>query len=161
MEVWSISARPDLHSLTQAIATFRRLVPHAETHRLRLICPNLRDYLGSSLYTTKDMDAFQNRDRDVQAAAIRRFGQELATFLQHIIEVHSLPPISSQDASRVGGIAVLGWGYGNALLLSLMGNVHTLPQEMQTLLTRYARTVVVYGESIFPDAYSWLTNKPS
>lgn len=135
-------------------AVFRRMLPYAEEHDIRLVFLALRDYPGSSPFTPTEIDALRNPE--TQADAIRARGREISVFLTWFIEKEAIPLMSIvEDGDGVvdrhhhGGLALLGWSSGNATTLSFLAHADTLPAETRTLLGSYLRTFILYGGRFF------------
>lgn len=131
---------------------FRPLFLLAAKYNLRLVLLNTRDYPESSQFTVEEAAAFSSTDPQVQVAAIRDLGFQVASFLAYFVRQNDIPKAKVDIEGRdSGGIVLLSWSLGNLLAMSLLGNVHTLPQEIKDSLGDYWRKLVMYG------AYrSWL-----
>ena len=129
-----------------SIGIFRRMFPFAKKHGIRLVAINRRDYAGSTPYTPLEHDRLMGTDEPAHRAALLQEGQELATFLEHLVRALDIAKVhTAQDGTRTGGLAVLGWSSGNLPVLSMLGNALDLPQSQQDVLRDYLRTSVIYG----------------
>ena len=129
-------------------AGFRSLFPYALAHNIRLIALNLRDYPGSTPYTTPEMQRLQSYDvRDIRDAS-RAQGLELAAFLHHIIASEKLPPKKHENGVMTGGIALVSWSLGNAWTFSMFAHEDCLSRDARIALQASIRSMVVYGKSL-------------
>lgn len=135
------------HQPRLAIATFKPTFAYAAEHNLRLITLNLRGYRGSSPFDANDRAAFTCQNKDDHANALLKQAREIATFLVHIIKTNGLPPPTTNSEGRTtGGLVLLTWSAANALLLSFLANVTLFNAEVRSLLERYLRSAVIFGE---------------
>ena len=132
---------------TAILAVFRRLFPVAKTRGLRLVAVNWRDYPGSTPYSPAELDAFGAAGSpEIQEAAMREEGFQLARFLESFIAKEKIPPIArDRDGKRTGGLSVMAWSLGNVNLLPLMANAYLLEGDTKALLQLYLRTFLHFG----------------
>ena len=116
-------------------ASFRRLVPLAAEHNLRLIIPNLRDYPHSTPYNQEELDEIRGPGREQQEKALLSRALELGAFLKSVIE---------SDAS-IGDVSVLAWSAGNSQTMALLAHANQLPDNTRGLLGKHLRSHVIYG----------------
>ncbi|KZT04987.1 alpha/beta-hydrolase [Laetiporus sulphureus 93-53] len=144
-----------LHGAVFHSAVFRPMLQFAAQHNLRLVALTLRDYPGSTPYTSEEIAALKG-DKDSQTNMIKDRGNELAAFLAWFIQKERIPPLSTsfdQDeaAKRAdGGLAVLGWSWGNCIMLSLLAHAGELPASQQDTLGKYLRTCIIFDVPLFP-----------
>ena len=108
---------------------------------------NLRDYPGSTPYSTDELAALSSDDVTQQTAATKAHGDEVAAFLEYFIKKHGIPKIADADGSRTGGLALVTWSMSNILAFSFLGNVRSLSPETSSFLEQYVRAVVLYGKT--------------
>lgn len=129
-----------------ASAIFRRMIPYATHANLRLVLLNMRDYPGSSQYTSDEVCALRGPDLEDQRTAVKNSGLQLARFLDHFIRTNDIPPKSeSSETGTQGGLVVLSWSLGNIVAHSFLAHAHELCPDLSTLLEKYLRTVVLHG----------------
>lgn len=126
-------------------AVYNRLLPYAAQHNLRLVRINMRDYPRSSRYTPEELAAFSDPDVNVQAAAIKAHGEEIAAFIEYFIKKYDIPKIKCVDGRKTGGLALLTWSMSNILAFAFLGNARYFAKSTQDLLAQYLRTVVLHG----------------
>lgn len=124
---------------------------YAAEHDMRLVAVTLRDYPGSTPFTPEEHAALRSPDKEIQAAMIRDRGHELASFLAWFVRKESIPPMTISSSGNgieetvAGGLALLGWSWGNCMTMSLVAHADSLPAETKELLEPYMRTLVAYG----------------
>ncbi|KAI0923298.1 hypothetical protein AcV7_005849 [Taiwanofungus camphoratus] len=132
-------------------AVFRRMIPYAASHNLRLVLLNCRDYPGSTRYTPAELDALRGPDPETQASAMQARGLEFAAFLHWFIETENIPPIfealDSDEVRTSGGIALLGWSSGNCQTVPLLAHADKVPEDTRQLLDRYFRSFILHDTS--------------
>jgi len=135
---------------------FLRMSQLSANHGMRIVAVNLRDYPGSTPFTTDELDALRHGDRDTQASMISDRGHELALFLVWFIQSSEIPPLAIAESSMEGdgsftsgGLSILGWSWGNSAILSFLSHADSLPMKMQVLLEKYLRTYVIYDPPYF------------
>ncbi|KAH9939831.1 hypothetical protein B0H21DRAFT_812571 [Amylocystis lapponica] len=132
-------------------AIFRRMMPYAAAHSLRLVLLNLRDYPGSTRYSAAELGMLGGPTREAQDAAITARGREIAAFMHWYIETEHIPPISKgteADETQRGGISLLGWSSGNCQTLSVLAHADKLPEETRVLLGAYLRSLILHDASL-------------
>ena len=123
---------------------FRRLVPLAPEHNLRLVLINRRDYPGSSPYTEADLEKIAGNDSEMKDEFVRARALEFATFIKTFVEKEIIPKVSS-DWKR-GGITLMAWSSGNAYTLPLLSYADAIPEATRQFLEPYLRSLIVLGE---------------
>lgn len=127
------------------------MLAHASEYNMRIVLVTLRDYPGSTPYSPAELDVIFSQDVDSQADFMQARSMEIASFLVWLVKGENLPPISTssipinEDGKPSGGIALLGWSSGSALVLSLVANADKLPAETQELLDAHLRTCFLWG----------------
>ncbi|KAH9835553.1 Alpha/Beta hydrolase protein [Rhodofomes roseus] len=128
-------------------AVYRPMFAHAARLGLRLVTLNMRDYRDSSPYTPSDLAALGSGDHHEQRFVLRARGVEVASFLLWFIRMEQIPPPSSPDdynGNRGGGLALLGWSWGNIITISFLAHAATLPDNDRRLLGAYLTGFVMY-----------------
>ncbi|KAF9807716.1 hypothetical protein IEO21_08099 [Rhodonia placenta] len=129
---------------------YRPMFKYAAEHDMRLVAVTLRDYPGSTPFTPEEHAALRSPDKEIQAAMIRDRGHELASFLAWFVRKESIPPMTISSSGNgieetvAGGLALLGWSWGNCMTMSLVAHADSLPAETKELLEPYMRTLVAY-----------------
>jgi len=125
-----------IHGQTFHSAIFGRLFPHASSKGLRLICPNRRDYLGSSLYTEMELSSLQRGKEEELTQFLAQRGIELALLLTAFIDTLDLPPPGENS-----GIHLLGWSSGCTDPLLLLEHAAEIPAPTKKKLDLYLRSI--------------------
>lgn len=110
---------------------------------LRIVAVNRRDYPGSTPLTQEDTTVLASGSDEQKAAFLKARGVEVATFVTRFVERNKLPPVSPDR--KTGGFALLGWSLGNAIALSAVANVDSLPPAAQTLWASGMRSLILHG----------------
>lgn len=120
---------------------------YAPNHNLRLVTVNNRDYYGSTPLSVGDLAALKSADLDSQRAVIHARGSEIAAFLLWLVQNENIPrrPLDGQG-KRGGGIALLGWSWGNSMTISFLARASRLSQEDRALLDGYMTAFIMYGK---------------
>ncbi|GBE81373.1 hypothetical protein SCP_0311000 [Sparassis crispa] len=139
-------------------AIFRRMFSYAAAYNLRLVFVTLRDYPGSTPFSTAELDVLHGTDETAQATFVQNRGLEITAFLLWYIQNHSIPPMCIADhvsQRSVGGLSVLAWSSGNMLPLSMLAHLDNLSDEDQNLFNVYIRTLVLFDApfQVFGIAY--------
>jgi hypothetical protein len=134
-----------IYFLTKAI--FRNILPFAAPYGIRLVAVNSREYAGSSRFTAEEVEALRNGTNEEKAAIVAGLGTELAVFLVRFVQKHNVPKLKYEKGRRTGGIAILGWSFGCATMLSFLAHGSELPDNMRILLNSYLRSVVAHGQT--------------
>ena len=122
---------------------FKRLLPLAHNHNIRVIAFNRRDYRGSTPYNQEELDALKGDNKRNHASFLRNRGLEVADLLVWIIDELKIPTISRDGLS--GGLALLGWSLGNITTLSFLGNFTSFPERIKQKLDLYLKHFFIYG----------------
>ncbi|EKM50240.1 uncharacterized protein PHACADRAFT_264862 [Phanerochaete carnosa HHB-10118-sp] len=105
---------------------------------------NMRDYAGSTPYTSDELAAFASSDIEVQISAVRSLGCELAAFLVYVCQTLGIPARTVRDGKAYGGLAFLTWSMSTMGLLSIFGDSMTLDEAQKAVLQPYLRTAFAY-----------------
>ncbi|KAL4244273.1 hypothetical protein ABKN59_010392 [Abortiporus biennis] len=125
---------------------FQHLLPHAETHSLRIVRLNQRDYAGSSLYTPNDISLLESGPES-QLQFLKDRGKEYAAFLKWFIESEHIPLF--EDGK--GGIAVMSWSSGNCFTVPFFGLANEwYDQDTKDLLGKYLCTFIIFDSPYYP-----------
>ncbi|KIP10561.1 hypothetical protein PHLGIDRAFT_495392 [Phlebiopsis gigantea 11061_1 CR5-6] len=134
-----------VHGYSLNSAIFRRLLPHAPAYGLRIFTMNMRDYHGSSTYSAEEVAAMDGPDPALHAAAMRRFGRDIAGFLTYVCTTQGVPPLAIAGGRKTGGVALVTWSLSNIAPLAILGDPDTLDGDSATVLAAYLRTMVLYA----------------
>lgn len=130
-------------------AIWSRMFPHARAHGIRLISMNMRDYTGSTPYSSEERDELESQDLSIQRAAIRRMAREVSSFLVFVCtELKILRRERMEDGAVTGGFVLVSWSLGNLFVASLLGDPHALDDATKATVEPFWRKVVMYGELI-------------
>ena len=112
---------------------------------------NNRDYYGSTPFSSSDLDALQSAELESQRAVVHARGLEIAAFLLWLIKNESIPsrPLDEQE-KRNGGIALLGWSWGNTMTMSFLAQASRLPEADRSTLDAYLKAFIMYGKAVDP-----------
>jgi len=145
--------RRDEHINIPSLAVFRRLVPLASQHNLRLIFVNRRDYPGSSPYSDEDLRNVQNvEDGEGYERFFKARGSEFAKFTEWIITHESIPKADWEN--NTGGVFMLAWSAGNAYALPILSYVDLLSETTRSTIEPYFRGFIIF------DAPRWFHGLP-
>ena len=122
---------------------FSKLFPAAQTHNLRIIALNRRDYVGSTPYSPAELSVLTAGD-DEHFAFLHARGLEIARFLVYVVKELKIPPVSADK--KEGGLAVLGWSLGNVTTLAFLSYLKTYPSEVIQALNSYLRSFFLFGK---------------
>ncbi|KIJ43828.1 hypothetical protein M422DRAFT_779668 [Sphaerobolus stellatus SS14] len=138
-----------VHGTTFHSGTFKRLFPFAPGKKLRLICPNRRDYQGTTLYSDKELAQLQQGNEEELRDFFRNRGREWAGFLDGLINELQIPkPLeTSSGNSGHGGLVLLGWSLGALEPLLLLGQFEGIPQDVKKRLDSYLKAVILFDPS--------------
>ena len=130
---------------TTCKACFRRMLPHAPKHGIRLITMNSRTYRGSTPYTDAELAELHNPDISVQTGAIRSYAQEMVRFLTFVCTQLKVPPVKNDHGRKLGGVVLGTWSLSGMALVSILGDPRTLDDDQKRLLSQYWRRAIFYG----------------
>ncbi|KAJ3557176.1 hypothetical protein NM688_g1611 [Phlebia brevispora] len=134
-----------IHGLIYHGGVFHPLLPLAEKYGIRLVIVNWRDYPGSSPYTPPEIAAFQG-DYQTQASIMEDQGRQIAKFLEWFVTKHKVPQLRVIDGKKSGGLSVLAWSLGNVFLLAFLAYAHKLEEKTKSVLEKYLRSAIVFGQ---------------
>jgi hypothetical protein len=100
---------------------------------------NRRQYAGSTNYTDAEMQELEGG----QKTFMESIGRQVANFLLWFAETNKIPQISANR--RTGGISLMGWSFGNATTLSILGHPEAMPKDLYQRLEPYFRQLIMYG----------------
>lgn len=127
----------------ESLAIFEKVMALAQGSNIRIVAVNRRDYPGSTPLTTEDTAILASGSDEQKAAFLKARGVEVATFIDLFVERNGVPPISPDG--HTGGFALLGWSLGNAIVLSAVANVESLPPAAQDRWTSGMRALILHG----------------
>ncbi|EKM52027.1 uncharacterized protein PHACADRAFT_262480 [Phanerochaete carnosa HHB-10118-sp] len=108
---------------------------------------NSRDYSGSTPYTPDELSDYTSHKVDVQAAAVRRWGNEICRFLAHVCLRIGIPRTTGAGDRKSGGLILLTWSLAVTAAFSILGDPRTLGTELSSQLAPYLRRVILYDGS--------------
>ncbi|OJT14443.1 hypothetical protein TRAPUB_9021 [Trametes pubescens] len=130
---------------------FSKLIPLAESHNVRIILLNRRDYTGSLPYTDTERallavlsPEMMSSTAEVAAAKknaatfMQDRARELHEFLVQLIKRGRIYPVDRQ--SHKGGIVIAGWSFGTIWMTALLAHVASFPID-DVSLGDYMRSV--------------------
>lgn len=141
---------PACWSICAFLAVFEPIIAFANHRNVRIVRVNLRDYPGSTPFSSAELEVIHNGSHDEQVALIRARGLELGSFLTWFIRISNIPapssdPTESNADRQSGGLSVLAWSAGNCAALSFFAYAHLLPAQDQDLLAGYLRSYILFG----------------
>ncbi|KAL5513086.1 hypothetical protein ACEPAH_3484 [Sanghuangporus vaninii] len=131
---------------------FKRLLPLAANHNLRLVVVNRRDYPGSSPYTEEELDVIRKDNETGNDGFGRGQAAELAQFIRTFIEKEHIPKPALKY--RDGGIVLLSWSSGNGYTLPLLAYADSIPESTREVIEPYLRLHIIF------DAPRWILGVP-
>ncbi|KAI0755699.1 hypothetical protein C8Q74DRAFT_1305136 [Fomes fomentarius] len=119
-----------VHGFCWTSEVWKRLLPFAPSHNVRIVSVNRRDYPGATPYTDRDRALLQTAaDATESSVALKA----LLTFMnERARELHDF---------LVEGIVIVGWSLGAAWMTALLANVGSFPVS-DIKLSDYVRRVV-------------------
>ncbi|EJD07447.1 uncharacterized protein FOMMEDRAFT_149976 [Fomitiporia mediterranea MF3/22] len=132
---------------------FRRLLPLAPQHQIRLVLVNRRDYPGSTPYTEEDLEKIRVDNAETHDQFAKARAVEFAQFIKTFVENEDVPKASS-DWKR-GGVVLLAWSSGNSYTLPLLSYIDAIPIDTREIISQYLRSHVMF------DAPRWILGLPS
>ncbi|KAH8111945.1 hypothetical protein DFH11DRAFT_558957 [Phellopilus nigrolimitatus] len=130
-----------IHGASFHGGVFRRLLPLAPLHAVRLVLVNRRDS-GSSPYTDTDLAQINGNDAAAHENFQRARGMELATFVRCFVEREKVPQASPDGKS--GGVSLTGWSSGNFYTLPLLAYADSIPAETREAITPFLRSLIIF-----------------
>ncbi|KAL6306426.1 hypothetical protein BKA93DRAFT_157576 [Sparassis latifolia] len=130
---------------------FKPLKPYAVQNNVRLVLLNLRDYSGSTAYSSDELEAIRSPSHESQAAVLQARALELVAFLSLFVKHEKIPPIAkvSESPTVTGGIALLGWSGGNYQTLPVLSHADKVTEDTKLLLDSYFRSLIVYDAALY------------
>ena len=135
--VISISQGPNLVTYTRSPGVFKRILPLASSHSLRVICLSRREYEGSTPYSADELKTIHHGSDAERANFLHNEGILIALFVDGLIQSLSLP--------KKGGVAVAGWSLGNLFTLAMRASIDDLPDKTKQRLKAYTRGFIIFG----------------
>ena len=131
-----ISWCPSL-TYTRSPGVFKRILPLASSHSLRVICLSRREYEGSTPYSTDELKAIHDGSDAERTDFLHNEGILMALFVNELIQSLSLP--------KSGGVTVAGWSLGNIFTIAMRASVDDLPDDTKQRLKAYTRGFIIFG----------------
>jgi len=116
------------------------MLPCAARSNVRLVFLNRRDYPGSSPLTPDERARLGSLDVQTRATALRSLGGEIGAFLAWFVRSQGLPPVTTIDGVRVGGIALVAWSLAHLVTCPLLAYPDELPETTRSILHTHLRT---------------------
>ncbi|KLO13272.1 hypothetical protein SCHPADRAFT_890150 [Schizopora paradoxa] len=129
-----------LHGCAFSKDIFRKLLPLAGHHYLRIVLLNRRGYPGSKPLTEEELRLIDGPEEQGHEQYFGAQAQELADFLVDFAVKQHLPTASGDS----GGIALMGWSAGNACTLSLLSQPQAIDESTRKALEPFLRTMVIF-----------------
>lgn len=126
---------------------FERLLPYTAKYGLRIIAVNSRDYAGSTPCTVEELSDYTSYDVSKQAAAVRRWGNEIGRFLAHVCRNIGIPRATGPANRQTGGLVLVTWSLSTMAGLSILGDPRTLGENLAAELSPYLRKIILYDPS--------------
>ena len=130
------------HARTKLPGVFKRILPLATSHSLRVICLSRREYEGSTPYSTDELNVIHHGSEAELADFMQAQGVLVALFVDRLIQTLLLP--------KKGGVIVAGWSLGNVFTIAMRASIDNLPDDTQQRLKAYTRGFIIYGLSLHP-----------
>ncbi|KAL5513085.1 hypothetical protein ACEPAH_3483 [Sanghuangporus vaninii] len=131
---------------------FRRLLPFAPQHNIRLVPISRRDYPGSSPYTDEDLEKINTDNAEMNNEFAKARAAEFARFIKTFVEKENIPRASS-DWKR-GGIVLMAWSAGNAYTLPLLSYADSIQEDTRLFIEPYLRSLILF------DVPRWVVGSP-
>jgi len=125
--------------------TFQKILPLAASRGLRLIVLHRRDYAPTTLFSDTELQELKSDDPTIRDRFLHDRGMEIALFTCNVIKALELPPLTKDGQN--GGVAWLGWSYGNAVTISTVVAALSLSANLKALLQSYLRGLIIYGNA--------------
>lgn len=138
-------------------AVFSKVLALAPAVNLRFVAVTRRDYKGSTPLTPNELNVLSNGTNAEKSSFLRDRGAEFANFISRFIQSNNIPPPTTDG--KYGGIALLGWSFGNSFALATVANVHTYPKPVKNCLEKYLRALIMQGMRVVFKANSLLISR--
>ena len=129
------------HGLIQPPGIFKRVLPLAGSHSLRVICLSRREYEGSTPYSTDELNTIHYGSDADRTKFLQDQGILIALFLDGLIRTLKLP--------EKGGVTVAGWSLGNFFTIPMRASIGALPDDTKQRLKAYTRGFIIFGLSLW------------
>ena len=136
---------PSLTYSTRLPGVFKRILPLASSHSLRVICLSRREYEGSTPYSADELKTIHHGSDTERADFLHNEGILLALFVDGLIQSLSLP--------KAGGVTVAGWSLGTVFTIAMRTSINDLPDSTKQRLKAYTRGFIIFGMSLRPPSY--------
>lgn len=143
------------HNCPRYPGIFSKLVPLAESHSVRIILLNRRDYTGSLPYTEAERALLAVLSPEIMSNAaeaatakknaatfMQDRARELYDFLVQLVKSSNLPLLDR--GTNKGGIVLAGWSFGTLWMTALLAYVALFPVD-DVRLSDYMRSVTFLG----------------
>ena len=119
---------------------FKRILPLAGSHSLRVVCLSRREYEGSTPYSTDELKTLRHGSEAERAGFLHNEGILIALFVDKLIQSLSLP--------KKGGVTVVGWSLGTLYTIAMRASINDVPDNTKQRLKEYTRGFIVFGLSL-------------
>ncbi|OJA16745.1 hypothetical protein AZE42_09321 [Rhizopogon vesiculosus] len=133
-----------IHGMGFNAGVFRKLLPLAAAHDLRIVCLYRRDYDPTTSFRDRDLASLTSGTVEEKEGFLRSQAVEIATFLVKFALEKHLPP--AQGTS--GGIALIGWSMGALHTHAVVAYLDALASDVLSDLGKYLHTMVSHGWSM-------------
>lgn len=135
----------DRRSTSITIGVFKRLLPLAPQHNIRLVLLNRRDYPGSSPYTEEELDGVKAGSEAAQTAFGIARAMEFATFIQKFVAQNDVPRMTKYG--KDGGVVMMSWSSGTMYALPLLAYADAIPDTIREALEPHFRRYIIFGKT--------------
>ncbi|KAF8641395.1 hypothetical protein AX16_010014 [Volvariella volvacea WC 439] len=132
-----------IHGMGFNGGVFKKLLPRAAKHGLRVVSLYRRDYKPSSAFKESDFDLLKG-GVEGHRKHLAQQGLEFASFLDRFIVEHDIPALTSDGE---GGIVPVGWSLGAAHIHAFLSSLDKVPKKTVERLEKYIRTVIIHEPS--------------
>ncbi|KAK7039326.1 AB hydrolase-1 domain-containing protein [Favolaschia claudopus] len=115
---------------------FRKLLPLAPAHSVRVICINRREYPGSTPHTAEELAIYASGTEEERNVLVHQAGVHLALAIDGIMQQCALP--------SAGCVAIAGWSLGNAFVLAAVAAIMDLPAPARERLQSSVKTIIMW-----------------
>ncbi|KAF9061870.1 hypothetical protein BDP27DRAFT_1234417 [Rhodocollybia butyracea] len=127
---------------------FHKLHSSAHAHNLRTVLLHRRDYAGSTPYSPTELEEIS----EAKKVFWERSSAQVAEFVVMLVAKEGIPKLTTKSQSEGsdfdsrGGVAIMGWSFGCATALSLLGTVKNpmISDEHYNILKDYIGDCILY-----------------
>ncbi|KAI0028382.1 Alpha/Beta hydrolase protein [Vararia minispora EC-137] len=130
-----------VHGLGFNANVFSAVQPAASARAIRFVAVNRRGYGTSTPLAPAELDTVRDGTPDARAQLWRKVGVQLLTFVDAFAQRHALPALS--DDREPGGIALVGWSFGNSVTLPAVAGINAVPADVRARLATHLRALIL------------------